>query len=222
MRREMNHPHSTLVTLAQAELLALTRSILEQSFGDKSSPQSAPGGAGGADTHDFPGIQGELQNSRLSPETQEILSLPFGVFVTLKEGKNLRGCIGQFATEKPLGTILAQVTQDAGFRDPRFSPLQRQELERISISLSLLSPDEPINGWNDIQLGVHGIILFAQGRRSVFLPEVPVEQGWDLETTLSALARKAGLAHDAWKEPESRFRVFTTYHVSEMDVSKHE
>ncbi|MEP0773301.1 MAG: AMMECR1 domain-containing protein, partial [Acidobacteriota bacterium] len=65
-----------------------------------------------------------------------------------------------------------------------------------------------VPGPEAIQLGRHGVILAKEGRTAVFLPQVASETGWDRDTFLSQLARKAGLAADAWRRGAS-FEVFT-------------
>jgi len=67
---------------------------------------------------------------------------------------------------------------------------------------------EPIEGPDAFVPGQQGIILEQTGRRAVFLPEVAPEQGWSRQQTLAALCRKAGLAPQAWKEPEARFQIY--------------
>ena len=219
----MEHQDELLTEVSTAELLSLVRGILNQCFEDPGShrfhsaikPTKPHATNPTIDAHGRLSSPTVTDYQSLSLATKAILDLPMGVFVTLKIGDTLRGCIGQFTSTKPLGTILPQVTRDAAFRDPRFKPLTFNELPEVRLSLSLLSPDKPISSWQDIKLGQHGIILEAQGRRSVFLPEVPIEQGWNLETTLSALSTKAGLSPQAWQQPDAKFRVFTSVYISE-------
>ena len=80
----------------------------------------------------------------------------------------------------------------------------------MEIEVSLLTPAEPISSLDEFVIGEHGIIFSLFGRRSVFLPQVPTEQGWDKETTLDFLSRKAGFAGNAWKSRDARFSVFKT------------
>ncbi|MFP4376240.1 MAG: AmmeMemoRadiSam system protein A [Spirochaetales bacterium] len=140
----------------------------------------------------------------------EILREPLGAFSTLRIRDELRGCIGMFASSRPLEAILDQVIRDSALSDHRFYPVNEHELSDIELELSLLSPARTVKSTQEIKLGTHGVILNVDGRRSVFLPEVATEQGWDLETTLSMLARKAGLMTDAWKSPGASFSVFNT------------
>jgi len=122
------------------------------------------------------------------------------VFVTLKEkdGK-LRGCIGSMQAYMPLYRSVTQNAVAAASRDPRFRPVRPEELPGLSVEVTVLSPMEPLGGIGEIVLGRDGLYLEAAGRSSVFLPQVPVEQGWDLATYLAELARKAGLPADGWK-----------------------
>jgi AmmeMemoRadiSam system protein A len=122
------------------------------------------------------------------------------VFVTLKEKNGrLRGCIGSIQAHTSLYRSVSQNAVAAATKDPRFSPVRPEELPNLDIEVTVLSPMEPVNSSSEIKIGDHGVYLEASGRSSVFLPQVPVEQGWGLETYLKELAMKAGLAPDAWK-----------------------
>lgn len=130
-----------------------------------------------------------------------------GAFVTLHLDGNLRGCIGHITSDRPLAVTVAECARSAAVRDPRFAPVSPDELAFLDLEVSVLTPLRPVAGPEAIELGRHGILLDRGGRQSVFLPQVPGEQGWDLETTLDHLARKAGLDPGAWRE-DTRFHVF--------------
>lgn len=140
-----------------------------------------------------------------------------GVFVTLnrtdpgeieREGK-LRGCIGQIGPVYPLQEAVTVAAVQAALYDRRFRPVGVEELPRLSVEVSVLTPSRPVGSWREIVIGRHGIILRKGERRAVYLPHVATEQGWNLEETLSRLSGKAGLGPDAWKEGAS-FEVFET------------
>ncbi len=133
---------------------------------------------------------------------------PRAVFVTLKRGHRLRGCIGHILPVQPLWQDLRDNAIAAAARDPRFPPVTREELDTLRIEVSVLTRPRPVPGPEGFVPGRHGVILEVGGRRAVFLPQVAVEQGWDREATLSHLARKAGLPPDAWRRPDARFQVF--------------
>ena len=121
-------------------------------------------------------------------------------FVTLKEKNGrLRGCIGTIQAYTSLHRSIVQNAVAAASKDPRFQPVRPEELPGLDLEVTVLSPMEPVSGISDIKVGVHGVYLEAVGRSSVFLPQVPVEEGWDLDTYLRQLAIKAGLPPDGWK-----------------------
>ena len=125
-----------------------------------------------------------------------------GAFVTLNDRITgaLRGCIGEILPMRPLVEAVAVRAVDAALHDPRFPPVSERELSSLRVEVSALTPPKRIASWNDIVLGRDGMTLEKNGRFAVFLPQVAPEQGWDLPTTLSYLAQKAGLASDAWRE----------------------
>lgn len=141
------------------------------------------------------------------------LLAPSGAFVTvnntgeraLRHGR-LRGCIGAIEPREALVDAVVRAAVSAA-HDPRFPDLTAAELEGVELEVSVLTPPEPVPGPESIRIGTHGIILRSGGRSAVFLPQVATEQGWDLETTLAQLARKAGLPADGWRG--ASFEVFT-------------
>jgi len=134
-----------------------------------------------------------------------------GVFVTLRNGDRLRGCIGEF---RP-GTDLAHAVQAmavAVLKDPRFArtPVVARELPLLSIDISILSPMQRTESPELLQPGVHGIYLRQGGRGGCFLPQVATEQGWDAREMLSyCCTHKAGLSADAWMDPDMEVYLFT-------------
>ena len=140
------------------------------------------------------------------------LNAPCGCFVTLKNRGRLRGCIGQFTSDSPLIELVVEMAKAAATSDPRFfaNPIRPSELEQLDIEISVLSPlkrtDDPLS----LRLGVDGIYI-KRGRLSgCFLPQVADETGWTKEQFLSyCCSHKAGLADEAWKEPETKVYLFT-------------
>ncbi len=131
-----------------------------------------------------------------------------GAFVTLTRDGALRGCIGYIQGIKPLLQAVAENAASAAVGDPRFRPVTPAEAPVLELEISALSPLRRVAGAADITIGTHGILLDKNGRQAVFLPQVAVEQHWDLETTLTQLSLKAGLPRDAWRQGAG-FRVFT-------------
>ncbi len=151
-------------------------------------------------------IAGYLESGSVpdfEPSLEELRSKR-GVFVTLTKRGSLRGCIGHHEPDTPLYRVVPEMAMAAGFRDPRFPPLTIPELPEVHIKISAyLTPVYSIPSPEDYELGTHGIILEKDGRGATFLPEVPVEQGWDRETTFEHLCLKAGLPRGAWREGSS-------------------
>jgi AmmeMemoRadiSam system protein A len=136
-----------------------------------------------------------------------------GCFVTLKNGPELRGCIGQFTADKPLIEMVSTMAVSSCLHDPRFggNRITVGELPQLDIEISVLSPmvktDDPLS----LRLGTDGIYI-TNGRTSgCFLPQVATETGWDAESFLSyCCAHKAGLRPDAWKtDPDVDVYLFT-------------
>ncbi|MDR2535954.1 MAG: AmmeMemoRadiSam system protein A [Treponema sp.] len=146
----------------------------------------------------------------LSPESGDsALTQPWGAFVTLHIGKNLRGCIGCMTPAAPLKQTIRTMAQEAAFRDPRFPPLARHELGLCRIEISGLSPIELCPDPRSVKVGVHGLYLVHRGRTGVLLPQVPVEQGWDLEAYLDYICVKAGVPPKSYDEPGAKLYTFT-------------
>lgn len=144
-------------------------------------------------------------------------------FVTLHDDLGrLRGCIGNIQAVESLGDNIRHNAINAAFNDPRFPRLSStDELNTLTLEISVLSAPEEIASSNDFIVGKHGIILSNHGRSAVFLPQVAPEQGWDRQTTLEHLALKAGLPHDSWREASARFYVFEAFVFSEDKSQDH-
>ena len=135
-----------------------------------------------------------------------------GCFVTLTNGKNLRGCIGRFTTDTPLIRLVAEMGAAAARKDPRFvaDPIMVAELEQLHIEISVLSvmkkTDDPLS----LRLGVDGIYITKDYHSGCFLPQVATETSWTKEEFLSyCCAHKAGLDADAWRDPDTDVFLFT-------------
>lgn len=118
------------------------------------------------------------------------------MFVSWKrDGHHLRGCLGTFVA-KPLREALSEYAIASATRDVRFPPVQRSEIPRLCVGVSLLDDFEEAADLWDWSPGLHGVsIEFKRGTKSyraTFLPEVIVEQGWSKQETLSGLLHKSG------------------------------
>lgn len=122
-----------------------------------------------------------------------------GIFVTLHKQGDLRGCIGYPLPIKPLWEAVADHAISCATEDPRFNPVQPEELQDIDLEISVLTVPIAVGGPDDVVVGRDGIIITKGFMRGLLLPQVPVEQGWDLEEYISYGCRKAGLPPDEWK-----------------------
>ena len=135
-----------------------------------------------------------------------------GCFVTLKNQGRLRGCIGQFTSELPLIELIGQMAKASATGDTRFfaDPITADELEKLDIEISVLSPLQLTREPLGLRLGVDGIYIKRGGASGCFLPQVATEAGWSKEEFLSyCCAHKAGLAADAWKDAQTEVYLFT-------------
>lgn len=140
------------------------------------------------------------------------LAEPRGAFTTIYLQGALRGCVGYvFAVVSPqpvsLYRVVAETARAAAFEDTRFQPVTLDEVRQLEVSLSILSPLNPIKP-EELEVGLHGLVVSQAGHRGVLLPQVPVEQHWDRATFLQQTCRKAGLPLDAWKNGAA-LQVFT-------------
>lgn len=161
-------------------------------------------------------ISSRLENrkGRYGTPTEK-LETPLGAFVTLHIHGRLRGCIGHMVPVYPLFTAVKRLAIESAFHDPRFPPLTIDELPEIDIEISVLSPLEEISSVDRINVGTHGILMRNGGRSGVLLPQVPVEQGWDLEEFLINTCRKAGMNGDCWKDRNTVIQIFSAVIFSE-------
>ena len=128
-----------------------------------------------------------------------------GVFVTLHTfpGHELRGCIG---IPLPVMSLPEALTEAACgvTQDPRFPPLRGNELDAVVVEITVLTIPEritvkqPVEYSKHIVIGQDGLLIEQGFYKGLLLPQVPVEQEWDVEEFLSNACMKAGLTPDAW------------------------
>ena len=123
-----------------------------------------------------------------------------GAFVTLKVDGQLRGCIGYPIPHKPLIETIIDCAIAASSQDHRFLSIQPDELDRLTVEISVLTLPRAIEEVSEIRVGEHGIIISKGIGKGLLLPQVPLEWDWDLETFLNHGCLKAGLPEDSWKK----------------------
>lgn len=135
-------------------------------------------------------------------------------FVTLQKNQQLRGCIGMLEAVRPLVEDIAENAYAAAFRDPRFPPLNNDELDGLDIHLSILTPPQPLEFTSEqdlldqLQPGVDGLILQEGFQRGTFLPSVWAQLP-EPRQFLRHLKQKAGLPANYWSDSIRLFRYRT-------------
>lgn len=122
-----------------------------------------------------------------------------GVFVTVRSGGQLRGCIGYPEAELPLVQVVRQCAVSAALSDPRFPPLTASEWPTIDLELSVLGPITAISDLSEVVVGRDGLIVESGRQRGLLLPQVAAERKWSAEEFAAHTCRKAGLPRDAWR-----------------------
>jgi AmmeMemoRadiSam system protein A len=126
-----------------------------------------------------------------------------GVFVSLYVDQKLRGCIGTFSEEEPLYRNVERMAVSSATSDTRFSPIQPDELSRLQLEISVLTPRQRIHDPSAIEIGKHGIYMKKGAYRGTFLPQVAVSQDWTVQEFLGNCARyKVGIGWNGWKTAE--------------------
>ncbi len=170
-------------------------------------------------------VELHFEGRRFAPpeDLPEKLLRPGAAFVTIESvvrrgpgetGYELRGCIGAVRPVEPLAVTVANVAVEAAFADPRFPPLERDELERVVFEVTVLGPMEelprdPAGRADSVKVGVHGLYVEAPPHAGLLLPQVAVDEGWDAMTFLSWACVKAGLKPTCWYEPWVRVYRYT-------------
>ena len=121
-------------------------------------------------------------------------------FVTLKKDGELRGCIGHIIPNEPLYLNVRNMAVAASSEDPRFPPVTPDEMPKIKIEVSVLTPITPVTDPQEVRVGTDGLIMSRGYNRGLLLPQVPGEFGWNREEFLSHTCRKAGMEMDCWKK----------------------
>lgn len=130
-----------------------------------------------------------------------------GVFVTLYHRGELRGCLGHLEGDRPVRELVLQMAMASARDDPRFPPVGPDELDDLTVEVSLLTTPVAVRA-EAVEPGRHGVIVRRGRQQGVLLPKVATEMGWGREQLLAGVCRKAGLPRDAWRESGTQLLVF--------------
>lgn len=197
----------------------------------KATPNATPAAAPAPEFALSAAAQAELLSlarNRISTETRREtwayrppvalteLQEPAAVFVTLTKDGQLRGCIGTTMAREPLWAAVEDAACAAAFEDNRFTPVQEDELKRLRVEISVLSPMQPVTSADAVQPFKHGVLIRAGYHSGLFLPQV-WEQLPDKEQFLSVLCEhKAGLPGNAWRRQDVKLFIFTVFAFHEQ------
>lgn len=158
-------------------------------------------------------------DNKFSDNITENLKVNAGAFVTLRKKDKLRGCIGRFKPDKPLIELVQDVAVSSAFYDTRFNKLEPDELDKIDIEISVLTPLKKIESIDEFELGKHGIYIKKGLYAGTFLPQVAEETGWTKEEFLGYCSKnKAHIGWDGWKDAE--LYTYEAIIFSEKDFEK--
>jgi len=160
----------------------------------------------------------------------------YGVFVTLykqlDKKKELRGCIGFVQPKMPLWESVREAVKASAFEDMRFLPLTKEELNKVLIEISILSPfkmietSENMGGrrhetiLHEIEVGRDGLIIEYSGFSGLLLPQVAVESKLDEEHFLEQTCIKAGVSPQTWKNKSCKIYKFSAQIFAESAKGK--
>ncbi len=134
------------------------------------------------------------------PDLSENLQSGCGAFVSVYIDGKLRGCIGTFSEEEPLYKNVEKMAVSAATQDSRFTAILPNELDRLELEISVLTPRQKIYEPSEIIIGKHGIYIRQGSNRGTLLPQVAVTQNWTVREFLSNCSKyKAGIGWDGWK-----------------------
>jgi len=160
-----------------------------------------------------------LRSGRIPPGKphRESMLAEAGAFVSLhSKGGELRGCIGHLGESKPLYKVIQEMAVAAASRDPRFPPLEPEDLDDTEVEISVLGAAEQVRDPSGITIGEHGLLIERDAHRGLLLPQVATEHDLDATGFLEAVCRKAQLPTDAWRSPETTVQRFTAQVFSDQ------
>jgi hypothetical protein len=142
----------------------------------------------------------------VEPASLPELTQRLGVFVTLYQDRLLKGCIGRCHEPEPLAHSVPRLALSAALDDTRFEPID--SAKPLEIEISVLSPLKRIRHPEQLIAGEHGGVLECGSQSGLLLPKVASERNWNAAQFLTALAQKAGLSRDIYRNSAARLSVF--------------
>jgi AmmeMemoRadiSam system protein A len=141
-----------------------------------------------------------------------------GAFVSLHRGDELRGCIGQLYPDRELYKVVQYCVLSAALEDTRFIAVSQEEVQDLSIEISVLTPFRRVQDIEEIEVGKHGLYIVKGGFRGLLLPQVATQYHWDRMTFLKHTCIKAGLPESAWRDPNTIIHTFEAEVFSDASI----
>jgi AmmeMemoRadiSam system protein A len=139
------------------------------------------------------------------------LNLNLPAFVTIRKKGALRACMGHTSTELPLYEEISHSAQVASTEDSRFGPIKKNELADLDFEITVLSRMKRVVELSQIQIARDGLYIRLGSYGGLFLPQVPVEQKWNLTEYLENLCYKAGLQKNDYLNPKAQLFSFRAF-----------
>lgn len=161
-------------------------------------------------------ILSKFDNSKIYTNHMPVFNELGACFVTLKKNDCLRGCIGSIIAHQSLINDLVQNAQKSAFSDPRFEPVEKDEVKDLTINISILSSPKKIDfkDENDLLDKIvpyqDGLIIKDGYNQAVYLPSVWEELS-EKEMFLKSLKIKAGLHPDHFSPNFEAYRFYAQY-----------
>ena len=143
-------------------------------------------------------IEKYIKEEKVLPSPADIpteMKAKAGVFVSIKKKGELRGCIGTFEpTKANIAEEIIANAISASTHDPRFLPIEKEELPDLDISVDVLSKPQKVNSKSELDAKKYGVIVAAGPRRGLLLPDLPGVNSPDEQ--IAICLRKAGIGEN--------------------------
>ena len=153
-------------------------------------------------------LEGRVPSKLQDLDTELLQKL--GAFITLQKGEQLRGCVGQIVSDKPLYKTVSEAAIAAATRDPRFHQVNLSEMPELTIEISVLAPLQPLEHIEALEIGVHGLYIKDDVQSGLLLPQVATAHNWNRIQFLQQVCKKAQLPGEAWQDPETEIYLFSS------------
>ncbi|MFH0867882.1 MAG: AmmeMemoRadiSam system protein B [Candidatus Woesearchaeota archaeon] len=158
------------------------------------------------------GKQPSVDKTKLTPALKKIQ----GCFVTLNKNHDLRGCIGHIFPQEELYKCVIDNSISAAVSDPRFNPVESNELKDIKIEISVLTVPKELKFSsgedlkNKLRPMTDGVVLKQGFQQSTYLPQV-WEQLPDKEEFLTSLCIKGGMNPNCWQDTKTEVSTYQAF-----------